>query len=101
MTENSKYKIYYGLSETKFKSRNANHKKSFKNGKYKTDFELSYKIWELKEQKKKVNISWEILGIHQSYSTAPKRCMLCLNQKLAMALHKQDKISNKCTEIIR
>ena len=101
MTGNSKNKIYYGLSETKFKSRNTNHKKPFKNGKYKTDFELSYKIWKLKEQKKNVHISWEILGIHQLYSTAPKRCMLCLNQKLAMALHKQDKISNKCTEIIR
>ena len=44
--------------------------------------------------------SWEILGIHKSYNTATKRYMLRSNEKLAIALHKQDNILNKCTEII-
>ena len=99
-TENYRNKIYYGISETKFKSRNANHRKSFKNRKYKTDTELSNKIWKLKEQNKNVDISWEILGVHQSYNTSTKRCMLCLNEKLAVALRKEDNILNKRTEII-
>ena len=35
--ENSKTKIYYGVSETAFKLRYANHKKTFNNIKYQTD----------------------------------------------------------------
>ena len=64
-TENYRNKIYYGMSETKFRSRYANHRKSFNNRKYKADTELSNEILKLKEQNKNVDISWEILGIHQ------------------------------------
>ena len=99
-TENYRNKIYYGISETKFKSRQANHRKSFKNRKYKTDTELSNVMQKLKGQNKNVDISWKILGIHQSYNTSTKLCMLCLNKKLAIALHKEDNILNKPTEII-
>ena len=35
--ENSKTKIYYGVSETTFKLRYAKHKKAFNNIKYQTD----------------------------------------------------------------
>ena len=35
--ENSKTKIYYGVSETAFKLRYAKHKKTFNNMKYQTD----------------------------------------------------------------
>ena len=42
--------------------------------------------------KKTSNISWEILGIHKSYNQSSKRCLLCLNEKLASALHKDDNI---------
>ena len=100
MTKNYRNKLYNGVSETKFKSRYANHLKSFKNRKYKTDTELSNESWKLKEQNKNFDISCEIPGIRQSYNTATKRCMLCLNEILAIALHKQDKILNKRTGII-
>ena len=72
-SENYRNKIYYGISETKFKSRYANHRKSFKNRNYKTDTELSNEIWKLKEQNKNADILWEILGIHQSYNTSTKQ----------------------------
>ena len=64
------------------------------------DTELSNEIWKLKEQNKNADISWEILGIHQSYNASTKRCMLCLNEKLAIALRKEGNILNKRTEII-
>ena len=99
-SENYRNKIYYGISETKFKARYANHRKSFKNRKYKIDTELSNEIWKLKQQNKNADISWEILGINQSYNTSPKRCMLYRNGKLAIALHKEDNILNKRSEII-
>ena len=63
-----------------FKSRYVNQQKSFKNRNYKTDTELSNEIWKLKEQNKNIDISWEILGLHQSYNTSTKRCMLYLNE---------------------
>ena len=66
----------------------------------KTDTELSNEIWHLKEQNKNADISWQILGIHQSYNTLTKRCMLCLNKKLVTALHKDDNVLNKRTEIV-
>ena len=102
--ESYRNKIYYGISETKFKSRYADYRKSFKNRKHKTDTELSNEIWKLKEQqqkKKNVDISWETL---EKFSTRTKastnQCMLCLNEKLAIPLHKEDNILNKRTEII-
>ena len=103
-------KIYCGISEIKFNSRYANLRKSFKNRNYKTDTELSNEIWKLKEQNKNADISWEILEIHQSYNTSTKPCMLCLNKKLAIALHAREALLlifglegnmlNKRTEII-
>ena len=87
-TENYRNKIYYAISEIKFKSRYANHQRSFENRKYKTDTELSNEIGKLREQYKIVDASWKIPGIHQSYNTATKRCMLCLNEKLTIALHR-------------
>ena len=99
-SENYRNKIYYSISETKFNWRYANHRKSFKNRNYKTDTELSNEIWKLKEQNKSTDISWEILGIHQSDNTSTKRCMSCLNERLAITLHKEDNILNKRTEII-
>ena len=56
--------IYDRISETKFKSQYANHRKSFKSRKNNTDTELSNKIWKQKEQRKNVDKSWEILTIH-------------------------------------
>ena len=52
------------------------------------------------EQNINVDISWEILGINQSYNTSTKLCMLFLNEKLAIAQHKQGNILNKRTKII-
>ena len=42
-----KKKIYYGVSETAFKLKYANRKKTFNNIKYRTDTELSNKYWNI------------------------------------------------------
>ena len=98
--EHYRNKIYHGISETRFKLRYANHQKSFKNRKFKTDTVLYNKIWKVKEKTKNVDTSWVILGMCQSHNTATKRYMLCLNKKIAIALHKQGNILNKRSEII-
>ena len=76
--EKPKAKIYYGVSETAF-----NHKKSFNNIKYQTDAELSNKYWNIISANKTLNIYQELLGTQKSYNQSSKRCLLCLNEKLA------------------
>ena len=98
--ENSKTKVYYGLSETTFKVRYANHKKTFNYIKYKSDSELSHEFWNIKNSNNNPTITWQIFGKHKSYDLSTKRCMLCLNEKLAIALHKGDNLLNKRSEIV-
>ena len=61
-------------------------KKPFSNIKYQTDTELSNEYWNIISANKTPNISREILGTHKSYNQSSKRCLLCLNEKLAIAL---------------
>ena len=46
------------------------------------------------------NVSTKV-GNHKSNNQSSKRCLLCLNEKLAIALHKDDNMLNKRAEIIR
>ena len=63
-----------------------------RNLKSNTDILLSNEFWEIKDNKRRVNITWHILGRHQAYNTSSKRCYcaLCLNEKLKIALHKNN-----------
>ena len=66
--ENPKTNNYYGVCETVFKRRYANHKKTFNNIKYQTDTELSSEYWNVISANKTLNVSWEILGT-QNHTT--------------------------------
>ena len=98
--QNSETKVYYGICETTFKLRYANHKKSFSHRNRKSDTELSNKFWRIKDNKHSANITWDILGRHQAYNTSSKRCSLCLNEKLKIALHRNNNMLNRRTEIL-
>ena len=98
--ENSGTKVYYGNCETKFKLRYTNHKKSFNHRNHKSYTELSKKFWKIKDNERSTNITWEILGRHQAYNTSSKRCSLCLNKKLKIALHRNNNVLNRRTEIL-
>ena len=50
-SENFQTKIYYGISETKFKTRFQNHKRQFNNKKHKSDTQLSHELWNIKASK--------------------------------------------------
>ena len=93
--ENSETKVEYGICKTTFKLRYANHKKSFNHSNRKSDTELSNEFWKIKDNKLSGNLTWEILGRHQAYNTNSKRCSLCLNEKLKIALHRDNNILNK------
>ena len=80
-------KSYYGISETKFKTRHSNHLKSFNNEKYKDDTQLLNELWKIKNSKQKSVLVWEILAQCKPNIVNMKRCLLCLNEKLQIALH--------------
>ena len=83
--DNYHRKIYYGITETKFKQRCANHIKSFRHEKHQSDTELSNQLWSIKNKNYTPYIAWEILQKHQAYNPNTKRCSLCLNEKLEIA----------------
>ena len=74
--------------------------KTFHNIKCQTDTELSNKYWNIISTKKTLNIFSEMLGIRKSYNESSKLCFLCLNEKLAIVLHKDDNMLNKRPEVI-
>ena len=101
--DNYHHKIYYGITETKFKQRYANHIKSFRDEKHQSDTELSNKLWSIKSNNYTPNTAWEILQKHQTHNPNTKRCSLCLHKKLEIArykghnhLKKRSEIINKC-----
>ena len=49
--DNYQPKIYYGITETRFKQRYANHIKSFRHEKHQSDTELSNELWSIKNNK--------------------------------------------------
>ena len=98
--ENSETKFFYGIRETTFKLRYANDEKTFNNRNRRLDTELSHEFWKIKDKKRSANITWEILGRQQAYNTSSKRCSPCLNEKLKIALHTNDNMLNKRTEIL-
>ena len=71
-------KVYYGICETIFKLRYANHKNSFNGRNRNSDTELCNEFWKIKDNKHSANITWKILGRRQAYNKSSKRCSLCL-----------------------
>ena len=96
---NYKNKTYIGISETKFKLRYANHKKSFNHTKYKNDSELSVEYWKLKEINANPNKTFSILK--RCPPTKPSsKCYLCLNEKLFILESKNEHLLNKRGELV-
>ena len=63
---------YIGLASTTFKSRLGNHRKAFKNDKYRCDTTLSSHIWDIKDRGEDFDIEWRLVGrgqpfIHKSF----------------------------------
>ena len=90
--ENFQTKIYYRISEAKFKTRYSNHKKSFDHKKPKNDMQAS---------KEEPVLVWKILRQYQPYIVNTKWCLLCLNEKLQIAIYRGNNMLNKRTEIIK
>lgn len=91
---------YFGASEGEFKTRYNNHKKSFKNVRYKTETELSKKIWALKDNSMEYNLSWSIEARAFPYSCGARRCDLCITEKACIIRANANGLLNKRTELL-
>ena len=76
---------YVGLTANNFKTRLANHKKSFNFQKYRNDTCLSTHIWDLKDKNKRYSIEWKILDKGTTYDPSTNRCNLCLKEKFQIS----------------
>ena len=95
-------RFYIGLCSTQVRFRYANHKKSFKDGVYENDPELSKYICSLKRRDIDHEISWEVIKRAQSISDNNNSvCMLCLKEATAVVYALNEKGSlNKRNEFI-
>ena len=80
-----------------------NHNTSFRDVKYSTSTELSKKYWEIKNDGKSPNVSWQILKTVGKYKNGQRTCNLCLTEKLFIIkcrdkhlLNSRSEISSKC-----
>ena len=100
LTKNNVKKVYLGASEGEFKKNwYYNHQQSFRNKKYKNSTNLSTYLWSIKSEEQNFNLIWEIM--RPAYSNISKRCLLCLHEKLAIALYPNpEELLNKRSEMI-
>ena len=95
-------KVYLGLTEGPWKQRNNGHKFSFSNKKYAHSTALSKYVWDCKDKIKQTpEISWKIVKSAPAYTNTPKRCVLCLEEKMAIITYPdQEKLLNKRSDLI-
>ena len=97
---NYKPSHYLGTAEDSFKTRFNNHKKSFRNENYKNETELAKEIWNIKSRNYTPKVTWTIVRKCLPFNLNSKKCHLCLNEKLEIALFKEEKLLNKRSELI-
>ena len=98
--DNNKKDTYIGLTENTFKTRYRNHTTSFRHAKLRNSTELSKHIWTLKDNCIDHFISWRILSSHSPYSSASKRCNLCLKEKFLIICQPDLSTLNKRNELV-
>ena len=97
-------KVYLGVTKGEFKkNRYYNHQQSFQNKDYKNSPTLSTYLCSTKStsEEQYVNLSWEMMWQATPYSNISKPCLLCLHEKLTIALYPNpENLLNKRSEMI-
>ena len=95
-------KVYLGLAKGEWKCRFYNHKLSFKHKSYSNKTTLSNYMCHLKSVSSETpNLKWFVLRCVPQYSNIPKKCLLCLHEKLKIVTYQnQKKLLNKRSELL-
>ena len=97
---NYKEKKYIGIAEEYFKGRLYNHSLFFRNEFYKSDTELSKKLWKIKMNNYIPKMTWRIIRKCLPYNHISRKCYLYLNEKLKIALYEGENLLKKKTVLI-
>ena len=108
----SKYgtKTYHGLTERSFKQRYTEHKQSLpsktskmdpaeRRAKYEHKTELSAYCWKLHEEGTDYSIDWKINSKAYAYRSGARRCDLCIQEKVTIALADPEVTLNSRSEL--
>ena len=79
--QTQKKKFYYGISDTPFKKRYENHKKSFRHKGYSTETYLAKYCWELRDKGTVPTVNFSIAKRVKGKSLI-NNCNLCHSEKL-------------------
>ena len=91
---------YIGLTATAFKTRYNNHLASFRQASKRHSTKLSGHIWKLKDANTDFSIKWRIIKQANDYSTATKRCNLCISEKFYIICRPEEATLNKRNELV-
>ena len=94
-------KVYFDSTQREFKTRYYNHRMSFSHEKYKHSTTLSSYVWEIKD-KKGIDpiLKWEVIKKCCKYRAGNKDCLLCNEEKLAIASCKSRDMLNQRSEVL-
>ena len=95
-------KLYFGSTQEEFKARYYNHKTSFSHEKYRHSTTLSSYVWGVKD-KKGIDpiLKWEVIKKCRKYRAGDRDCMLCVEEKLAIASCKSRDMLNQRSEVFK
>ena len=95
-------KVYFGSTQGEFKTRYYNHKTSFSHEKYRHSTTLSSYVWEVKD-KKGIDpiLKWEVIKKCRKYRAGDSDCLLCMEEKLAIASCKSREMLNQRLEVLK
>ena len=94
-------KTYFGQTLRPFKQRYYEHTQSMRNESSAHATALSKYVWKLKKANKKFKIRWSIKSRAPTYKSGSRKCSLCIQEKLAIALCKPHRLLNSRTEILQ
>ena len=94
-------KVYFGSTQGAFKHRYYNHRTSFTHKKYKHSTSLSNYVWVIKNRQGIDPIlKWEVVKKCRKYRAGDRDCILCNEEKLAIASYNNRNLLNQRSEIL-
>ena len=97
----SAVKTYFGQTQRQFKQRFYEHTMSIKNESSPHATALSKHVWKLKNANKKYRIEWSIKSRAPIYRSGSRKCSLCIQEKLAIALCNRSTLLSNRAEILQ
>ena len=92
-------KVYYGATETSFKTRWLTHQRDLRHERYRHSTALSDYIWKKREEGRNPEVRWSVFERARPYTPAQARCQLCISEKTAILLADQSSSLNVRGEI--